>query len=201
MTYVIISGGIDLSVGSIVALTGVVTTQMYGNDTPLILAVICGLLVGLVFGLFNGFLVTVVNINPLITTLGTMSIARGLAFVLSGGATNSIRDELFGKFGRGYLSIFSYDIPIAFIVLIVLFLMGHMILKYSIYGRIIYAIGGNAEASRLAGIRLKRSQLSVYVLSGLFSSIAGLLLTSQLAAGAPQAASGLELSVIAAVIL
>jgi ribose transport system permease protein len=201
MTMVIISGGIDLSVASVVALTGVIVVKLSADGAPMWLAVLGGLGVGVVFGLINGYLVTYLKINSLITTLGTMSIARGLAFVFSGGLTSSISDSSFGLIGRGFLHLFGLDIPIPLVIMIVLFIVAFFILKYSIFGRNVYAIGGNAEASRLAGIKVQKNQMYIYILSGLSASLGGLILTSQLSAGAPQAASGLELSVIAAVIL
>ncbi|MFC5401208.1 ABC transporter permease [Cohnella soli] len=201
MTFVIISGGIDLSVASVVALTGVSTVQIYGHGAPVWLAVSCGMMIGIAAGLINGFLITKLKINSLITTLGTMSIFRGLAFVLSGGLTNSMPDAGFGQLGRGRVEIFSLSVPYPLIILLLLFIFAYIVLKYSIFGRMVYSIGGNPEASRLAGIKVVNLQMRIYVLAGVFSSFAGLVLTSQLAAGAPQAATGIELSVIAAVIL
>lgn len=201
MTFVIISGGIDLSVASVVALTGVSTVQIYGHGAPVWLAVTCGMLIGITAGLVNGFLITKLKINSLITTLGTMSIFRGLSFVLSGGLTNSMPDAGFGQLGRGRADLFGLSIPYPLIIVLLLFILAYFVLKYSIFGRMVYAIGGNPEASRLAGIKVVGLQTRIYVMAGTFSSFAGLVLTSQLAAGAPQAATGIELSVIAAVIL
>jgi ribose transport system permease protein len=197
MTKVIVSGGIDLSVGSIVALTGVVTVQVYTSTHSTMLAVVCGMLIGIVTGLLNGFFITSLKINPLITTLGTMSIARGLAFVLSGGLTSSMSSESFKFLGRGYL----FGIPFPFVIMIVCFIVAHIVMTRTVFGRTIYAIGGNEVASRLAAIPVRRNQMIIYVLSGAAAALGGLILTSQLAAGAPQAATGIELSVIAAVIL
>jgi len=197
MTKVIVSGGIDLSVGSVVALTGVITVQVYSSTGSLAVAVICGLLIGVVMGLLNGFLITYLKINPLITTLGTMSIARGLSFVLSGGLTSSLSDEGFKFLGRGYL----FGIPFPLVIMIVCFIIAHIVMTRTVFGRTIYAIGGNEVASRLAAIPVRRNQMIIYMLCGAASALGGLILTSQLAAGAPQAATGIELSVIAAVIL
>jgi ribose transport system permease protein len=201
MTFVIISGGIDLSVASVVALTGVVTVQLFGLGMPTGVAMLGGLMVGVVVGFINGYLITYLKINSLITTLGTMSIARGLAFVYSGGLTSSTSNETFGLLGRGFVSFLGVNIPVPLVIMVILFILAFFILKYTIFGRNVYAIGGNAEASRLAGIKVHKNQMYIYVLSGLFASLGGLILTSQLSAGAPQAATGMELSVIAAVIL
>ncbi len=125
------------------------------------------------------------------------SIARGLAFVFSGGLSEPMLDETFGKLGRGFIA----GVPVPVVVLAILFIGASIVLRYTNYGRAMYAVGGNAEASHLAALPVKRYQLIAYVLSGLSAAVAGVFLTSQLGAGAPQAAFGLELSVIAAVVL
>lgn len=196
MTMVIVSGGLDLSVGSVVALTGVMVAQL-SHQMPIGAAAAIALVCGLVFGLFNGFAITRVGINPLIATLGTLSIARGLAFVFSGGLTQTIESEAFGFLGRGRIA----NIPFQVIVLALLTLVAVWVMRSTVFGRSIYAIGGNAQASRLAGLPVLRLQTAVYVLSGLSAALGGLFLASQLGAGAPAAAAGIELSVIAAVIL
>ena len=196
MTLVIVSGGIDLSVGSIVALTGVCVAQL-SHQMPIGAAVGVALLVGLFVGLFNGVAVTKVGINPLIATLGTLSIARGLAFVSSGGLTQSIDNEGFGFLGRGFVA----GVPFQVIVMAALFALAAWIMKFTTFGRGIYAVGGNATAARLAGLPVQRLQMTVYILSGLCAALGGVFLASQLGAGAPASSSGLELSVIAAVIL
>ncbi len=196
MTMVIVSGGIDLSIGSVVALAGVAVAQL-SHRMPISAAVLAALLVGLVVGLFNGLAITRAGINPLIATLGTLSIARGLAFVSSGGLTQTVRDEGFGFLGRGYL----LGVPFPALVMALLFLAAGWALQSTVFGRSIYAVGGNREASRLAGLPVRRLQMAVYLISGLGAALGGVFLASQLGAGAPQAAAGIELSVIAAVIL
>ncbi len=197
MTMVIVSGGLDLSVGAVVALVGVVIAQME-PVTGITVAVILGLLVGVAFGLLNGLAVTLFGINPLITTLATLSLARGLAFVLSGGLTQPVVSESFGFWGRGFVLRI---VPVPVVILLVLLVIGHLVFRYSTFGRALYAIGGNMRASRLAGIGVPRIQRWVYLICGVGAALGGVLLTSELGAGAPQAATGLELSVIAAVIL
>src|SRR6266436_5674989 len=172
MTMVIVSGGIDLSIGSVVAIGGVV-------------------------GYINGLAVTRFNINPLIATLGMLSIVRGIAFAASGGLTRDIFDPAFSFLGQGYL----LGIPFQVIVMALLFLLTAWVMRQTTFGRAIYAIGGNAQAARLAGLPVRRLQIIVYVLSGLSAALAGVFLASQLSSGAPAAATGIELSVIAAVIL
>jgi ribose transport system permease protein len=195
-TMLMIGGGLDLSVGSTVALVGVVIAQTQ-SSLGIGGAVAAGLAVGLAIGLVNGLLVTRVGINPLITTLGMLGMARGLAFVLSGGLTEPVLDPAFDQLGQGFVGI----IPIPVIALVILTAVCYVVMRYTTYGRAMYSIGGNAEASYLGGLPVKRYQLIAYTLSGLSAALAGVFLTSQLGAGAPQAATGLELSVVAAVVL
>lgn len=195
-TMLMVGGGLDLSVGSTVALVGVVISHtqyalgVWG-------AVAAGIGVGLLIGVLNGLIVTRVGINALITTLGMLSVARGLAFVISGGLSEPMLDPTFGVLGRESIGA----VPVPVVVLLVLFVGAFLVMHYTTYGRAMYAIGGNREASYLAGLPVARYQLIAYTLSGLSAAVAGVFLTSQLGAGAPQAAFGLELSVIGAVVL
>jgi ribose transport system permease protein len=195
-TMVIVSGGIDLSIGSVVAIAGVMVSQL-SQVMPMFFAVLAAIMIGVLIGCINGIAVTRFNINPLIATLGMMSIVRGFAFVFSGGLTHDIFDEGFGFLGRGYL----FGIPFQVIVMIILFLLVYWVMRSTTFGRAIYAVGGNAQAARLAGIPVRNLRMTVYILSGLSAALGGIFLASQLSAGAPQAATGIELSVIAAVIL
>ncbi|MEA3336033.1 MAG: ABC transporter permease [Chloroflexota bacterium] len=195
-TMLMVGGGLDLSVGSTAALVGVVISQNH-NSLGVWGAVALGLVVAIVVGLINGFLVTRVGINALITTLGMFSVVRGLAFVFSGGLTELMLDETFGELGRGEVA----GIPMPVIVFAVATIGCAIVMRTTQYGRAMYSIGGNETASFLAGLRTKRYQMIAFVLSALSAGVAGILLTSQQGAGAPQAATGLEISVIAAVIL
>jgi ribose transport system permease protein len=195
-TMLMVGGGLDLSVGSTVALVGVVISHAQ-YSLGIWGAVAAGLATGLVIGLINGLGVTRIGINPLITTLGMLSVARGLAFVFSGGLSEPMLDEAFGWLGRGRI----VGVPVPVVAFVILFTGAYMVMRYTTYGRAMYAIGGNAEASRLAALPVRRYQLMAYTLSGLSAAVGGVFLTSQLAAGAPQAAFGLELSVIGAVVL
>lgn len=197
MTMVIVSGGFDLSVGAVVALTAVTVAKIHDMDVNIWIAVAVGFAVGPIVGLSNGLLVTKVGINPLITTLGSMSIVRGLAFVLTGGLTGTILDSGFAVIGRGEVA----GVPVPLIILLIWFAVASIVMSYTRFGRDLYSIGGNAEASRLAGIPVDRRKIAVYVISGSAASVAGIVLASQLGAGAPQSAAGVELTVITAVIL
>jgi ribose transport system permease protein len=198
MTLVIISGGIDLSVGSVAALAGV-TTSFFWTDAglPLGVAAVLGVGAGVLVGLVNGFLVTRIKINPLIATLAMFSIVRGLAFVISNGQTNQLNNDAFKFLGRGNVA----GVPFSLLVLLALFLLFGFVLSNTHFGRTVYALGGNPEACRLAGINGNRTLMWVYLLSGLFAGVAGLFIASQLALSAPRAAVGLELTAIAAVVL
>jgi ribose transport system permease protein len=195
-TMLMIGGGLDLSIGSTVALVGVVISHAQ-YSLGVWGAVAAGIAVALLVGMVNGLVVTRIGINPFITTLGMFSVARGLAFVFSGGLSEPMLDEGFGALGRSFIA----GVPVPVVAMAIMFVGALVVLRYTNYGRAMYAIGGNPEASHLAGLPVKRYQLIAYVLSGLSAGVAGVFLTSQLGAGAPQAATGLELSVIAAVVL
>jgi ribose transport system permease protein len=207
MTMVIVSGGIDLSIGSVVALSGVMVAQL-SHSIGIWPAVGVAVGLGIFVGAFNGFAVTYIRINPLIATLGTLSIARGFAYVYSGGLTQTIDSEAFRFLGQGRLleSLVVVDkapdgIPFQVIVLVALFALAAWVMRNTVFGRSIYAVGGNAQASRLAGLPVRRLQMWVYTLCGLGAAVGGLIQASQLGAGAPAASQGIELSVIADVIL
>jgi ribose transport system permease protein len=195
-TMVIVSGGLDLSIGSIVALTGVAVAQL-SNTMPILPATLIALAIGTFVGVINGVAVTKVRINPLIATLATLSIARGFAFVFAGGLTQTINSPSFAFLGQGR----TWGVPFQVLVMAALFLLAAWVMRSTVFGRSVYAIGGNEQAARLAGLPVRRIQMWLYVLSGLSAALAGIFLASQLGAGAPQAATGIELSVIAAVIL
>ncbi len=195
-TMLMIGGGLDLSVGATAALVGVVIAHTQ-DALGIWGAVALGLGVGLLVGFTNGIFVTRVGINPLITTLAMLGITRGLAFVISGGLTTPVSNEEFGVIGRGFLG----PLPNPVVLFLVITLLAFFIMRFTTYGRDMYSIGGNATASFLAGLPVKRYQLIAFTLSGFSAALAGVLLTSRLAAGAPQAAAFLELSVIAAVVL
>jgi ribose transport system permease protein len=197
-TLVLISGGVDISVGSVAALTGVVTGLLWEKaGLPIGVSVLAGLASGAFIGLLNGLLVTRANINPLISTLATYSAIRGLAFVLTNAQMNQLNHPQFQFLGRGTVG----GIPFSLILMLSLYAFFIFVLRQTPFGRNLYAIGGNAMASRLAGIPTRRYLLFVFVLCGFLAGLGGMVSASQLAAGAPQAATGLEFTVIAAVVL
>lgn len=195
MVMVIITGGIDLSVGSVLGLSSLITALCfsYGFGTPV--AIASGLGVGLVFGAFNGLLVTGVGLPPFIATLGTLSIGRGLMYMITHGVplTPDVPD-LFAGLGQGYLG----PIPIPVALLVLLAVVFSIVMRKTRFGRHVYATGGNEHASRLSGVKTGRVKFQVYMLSGLISGFAGVISFSRYVSAEPASGFGAELNVIAA---
>jgi ribose transport system permease protein len=202
-TLVLLAGGVDLSVGSVAAMSGVVGSMLWATKSLNIwVCVAAAILIGALVGLTNGLIVTRLKINPLITTLATFSIVRGLSFALSNGQMNQFVHPGFQFIGRGdVLKIGDFALPFSLVLMAVLYIIFIIGLRDTRVGRNLYAVGGNSTAARLAGLPTNRYLVSVYILSGIFAATGGLILASQLAAGTPQAAAGLEFKVISAVIL
>lgn len=212
MTFVIITAGIDLSVGSIVALSAVICTGVMKNGISIHglrilpppspafgvpLGLLVGLLTGAFLGLFNGFCITRFNIPPFVATLAMMTIARGLAFVYTGGTPIFELPNSFLTLGVGYLG----PIPLPVIFMLVVALAMHYLLTRTTFGRYVFAIGGNEEAARLSGINIRKVKLIVYTLSGVLSAFAGIILAARLGSGDPKTGQMYELNAIAAVVL
>jgi ribose transport system permease protein len=198
MTFVLILGGIDLSVGSVACLSGTITAgMMVKNAIPTPFALLLGVLLGVLIGIINGVIIAKVKIPPFIVTLAMMSTARGAALIYSGGypITNMPEDALF--LGRGYIA----DIPVPVIIMIILVATAWVVLLMTKFGRHTYAIGGNEECARLSGIKVERTKIAVYAISGASAAITGILLTMRLASSQPTLGDGLELDAIAAVVL
>jgi ribose transport system permease protein len=193
----IISGGFDLSVGGTIPLAAVLYAILSNDGVPTVLAMTCAVASGGGFGLVNGVIITRLGINPLITTLGTMSIGVGLAFSVTDGLTTPLNN-----IGAGFLANTTFgDITYYMIALLVTALLFHFVLKNTTFGRMIYAIGGNREASRLAGMRVEAVSIVIYALSGCLAAFAGVIVTSELLAGSPTVGSDAVLQSVAAVIL
>ena len=203
MTVVMAMGDFDLSVGSIASLAGIVAAMVFvAGGSPLV-AVPAALAVGLAAGLVNGLLVAYVGILPFIATLGALTVFSGLAFRLSGGKTifGSAIPASFGGFARGGLEVGGVTIPHLTLVAAGVLLAVWLLLEQSVIGRRLYAIGGNAEAARLAGVRIRPLKLFAFGLSGLGAAAAGLMLASRVASANPTQGAGLMLDAIAAVFL
>jgi len=203
MTIVMVMGDFDLSVGSMASLSGIVAAILFGLGAPIWLAVGAALLVGLVGGLFNGALVSLVGILPFVATLATLTIFSGAAFVVSGGKTISGRaiPEAFGEFARQGLTIGTATIPNLTIVAVLVLAAVWVLLEQTTIGRRLYAIGGNVEAAYLSGVPVRRLKLLAFALTGLSAAGAGLLYASRVASANPTQGSGLMLNAIAAVFL
>lgn len=197
MTFVILTGGIDLSVGSILGLSGVLASGVLASTGNTAAAVAVSLVVGVACGAVNGFFVSVCGIPPFISTLGMMTLLRGVIFVYTKGSPIPIKSDAYKFFGKGSIA----GIPVPVIILIIVFLLAHYILTQTSYGRSVYAVGGNREAARLSGIRVKTSEFLVYTLNGLMCGMAGLILTARLGSAQSTSGTGIEMDAIAAVIL
>jgi ribose transport system permease protein len=197
-TMVIITGGIDLSAGSIIGLSSLSTGILLVNGWPSPLAILAGLLVGTAFGACNGLLITRIGLPPFIATLGTLSIGRGLIYVVTQGyPVTAPRDELLLQIGQGYVG----RIPMPVIIMVVVTILATLFLGKTTLGRYIYAVGGNEEAARLAGINVNNVKMFVYTTSGFLASVSGIILLSRLVSAQPTAGLGQELPVIAASII
>ena len=193
----LISGSLDLSVGAVIGLSGVIVALVI-PEYGFFLGLMAGIGTGVVCGAINGLIITQGKIIPMIATLGTMQIYRGIAYLLTDARTISIRDPAFIQIGRA--RIFGV-IPAPVIILFVVFIIGWLILNKTVFGRTLQAMGGNSKASYLAGIRIKTTRFFTFIIIGIMASISGIVASAQTGAGIPRAALGSELDIIAAVIL
>lgn len=203
---VLLIGGIDLSIGSVLAFTGVIAAKVIIEaGLPPLVGIFAGIGAGMMVGMVNGLITTKLNIPALITTLGTLTIVRGISFTLTSGLpVFGFPKESFLGFeqgvqavGKGYIG----GIPVPVIIMIIVFVLGFIFLYRTYFGRYIYAIGGNAETSRLSGIKVERMQLLVYMLAGLLTGVAGMIVMGRVNSGQPSIGVGFELEVITAVVL
>jgi len=194
--YVLIAGGFDLSVSGTVPLGGVIFTMLINRGLNIPEAWLIAVLAGCGIGLANGLIITRIGINALVTTLGTWSITVGLAYVVTNGETVAFKD-----LNQGPIDNVVLGMPLYVWTMILISLIAFAVLRFTVFGRMIYAIGGNREASRLAGIRVDLVTTSVYVISGGLGAFAGVMLAQQLLAGAPTVGANAALNSIAAVIL
>ncbi len=197
MTMVITSDGIDLSVGATLGLTGMITALLITSGIPPILAIIICLLFGLILGAINGLLISKFKLQAFIVTLATMTIFRGFTYVISDGKpiSNISSDSIFSFIGKGEIGF----LPIPVLIFILVFIIGYFVMTKTVFGRNIYATGGNEKATKLAGIDTDKIRIKVYAISGLLASLAGLILISRLNSAQPTLGNGYELDAIAAV--
>ncbi len=197
MTFVIISGGIDLSVGSIVALSGVALGALLQAGQPIPIAIAGSVAVGVVCGLVNGLLISIGRLPPFIATLGMMSVARGAALLFTEGRPVSGFDEGFRWIATGSVLF----IPAPVIVMMAAYAIAHVVLTRTTFGRYVYAIGGNEEATRLSGVAISFHKTAIYCVSGLMSAAAAIVLTARLNSAQPIAGMMYELDAIAATVI
>lgn len=198
LTLVIISGGIDLSVGSVVAFSGMVTALLILAGVTPILAVLAGLASGTAIGVVNGLLIAKGKLQPFIATLGSMLVFRGMTLYISNGVPASkLGEGLIGFIGRGFI----LGIPTPVYLLLVVFLVIAFVLRNTVFGKRIYAIGGNKRAALLSGIDVDRNLIYIYAISGFLAAVAGIVLMSRVDSAVPTAGISFELSAIAAAVI
>ena len=194
MTFVILTGGIDLSVGSVIAITGVISGSLMANGCNWFVACIAALVCALICGFVNGWLISYIEFQPFIATLSTMTIGSGIALAYSNGKPYTISDPSFIKIGQGTV----VGIPIPIILLFIFCAAGLVILNMTTFGRYVFAIGGNKNAAKLSGVRTRVVQLAVYVISSVCAWMVGLILAARISSGQPIAGEGYEMDAIAA---
>jgi len=197
ITCVLISGGIDLSVGSTVAASGVIAVRLANAGTPVFACVLAAMVFGMMIGLLNGYIISHTTLPPFIVTLSTQIIVRGVSYILTGGQPTQCTNDAFNNLGTGYL--FGLPIPVIADILAAIALI--FILYRTKFGRHVYAIGGNREAARYAGVDVKKVQILVFIISGIMASLAGVILAARLYSGQPAVGEGFERDAIAASVL
>ncbi len=197
MAFVIMTGGIDLSVGSVAGVSSVTAAMLMMAKLPMSVACIATVLIALVYGVVSGVLITKLSMPPLIATLGMMTALRGMAFIITNGLPVFGFSETFGNFAQNSLWVIPYPV----ILLAIIFIIAKYFLDRTTIGRYIYGVGGNEEASRLSGINVTKIKILTYALSGILAGIAGLVLLSRTNSGQPSAGVGYEMDAITAVVL
>lgn len=199
MTFVILTGGIDLSVGSTLALSGAITASFLASGLNPFIAILIGLLTGAMLGAINGVLISRGGMAPFISTLATMTIYRGATLVFTDGnpITGIGESDFFNFIGRGYMLGIPFPVVLMFICYILLFVLLHK----TTFGRKTYAIGGNEKASKIVGVKIDKIKILIYTISGVMASISGIILTSRLNSAQPTAGNAFEMDAIAAVVL
>lgn len=195
ITFVIITGGIDLSIGCTFAIVIVAVGQLVVEGVPPLLAVLLGAVLGVIMGFFNGLLVTKMNLQPFIATLGTMSAYRGLAYVFTGGwPVLGIPDA----YRKTFTTKIMGDIPISILVLFAIAIITHVVLSKTRFGNYIYSVGGNEESAKLSGVNVDRTKIMSYAICGCCAAFAGMIMLANLGTGEPASGQGYELDAIAA---
>jgi ribose/xylose/arabinose/galactoside ABC-type transport system permease subunit len=197
MTFVILTAGIDLSVGGVVAFGGMMAALAMEQGSGAYVGALAALITGLVIGYINGFLSTKMQVPAFITTIAMMTMLKAGSLLLRGGSPIAIRNDTFVSFGQGYIG----PIPMPVVILFLTYIVGHWILSNTKFGQHVYAVGGNEAAARLAGIRADRLIAAMYVISGGLAGLSAIMISARLETGTPLAGTNLELDAIAAVIV
>ncbi|MDR1612594.1 MAG: ABC transporter permease [Planctomycetota bacterium] len=202
MMYVIIAGGIDLSVGSILAVTGVVASMFaHPGEYPLIVPIALSTVIGLALGSVNGLIIAVGRIPPFIVTMGMMTMARGLALILSGGSPIYNISRPFEDIAGGFFpsATFAYRVPVLAVYYLIAVAIGAFVITRTVFGRHVYAVGGNEMSAKVSGLNVAAVKTAVYAISGVLAGVAGMLLASRIVSGNPNSGQGYEMDAIAAV--
>lgn len=201
MTMVMVSGGIDLSVGSVLAVSGTLSCGLISSGVHAAYAVAVGMLVGPAFGVFNGFFVARMRIPPFIVTLASMQIARGVSYIYSNGLPIRSKDPLFNNIGNGALDLGGLRLPIPIMLLAGIVVVSYLLLQRARFGWHVYAVGGNVEAARYSGINVERTLFLCYIYSACLSAFVGIVLASRMYSGQPTMGIGFEMDAVAAAVL
>jgi len=197
MTFVILTGGMDLSVGSVIGVSSVAAALLMSSGINPWIAVLVSIVVGALTGFINAFFINVVGIAPIIMTLGMMTMLRGVAYIISGGLPVYGIPKSYVFLGQGYITV----VPVPVLIMLLVFVVGAFILNRTTFGRSVYGIGGNAEASRLSGVNVKKVLYQIYIFAGMLYALAGVILLARVNSGQPKAGDGYEMDVITACVL
>ncbi len=200
LSFVVLTGNFDVSIGSIVGICSIVMAMMFnikGVNIPIPVIILIGIVLGAFVGALNGFLVTVVGINSVITTLGTLAILRGISLLLANKPA-LINNKFYVSMGRGFIA---KAVPYSFVYLVVIFIVAYLLLRFTKFGRNVYQVGSNANAARLAGIPVKRTQFFAFVVAGISCGISAFLMTSQAAFAQGEFGTGFEFTILTIVVL
>ncbi len=197
MLMVILTGGIDLSVGAGLTLGNIIFAYTLKTGQPFIVALLYAVFAGFLCGLISGYMVAYQKLAPFVVTLAVLSIAKGASYIICNGASIQIKDKGFIEFSRTYF----IGLPSQFYVMLAIFVIMFLVLRFTTYGRLVMAIGSNEEAVRLSGVRVNRYKMSVYCISGVFSTIAGIIVSGRTGVGSPLVGDGTEMDAIAAAVI
>jgi len=198
MMLAMITGGLDLSIASNMALSGIVVSLLMTNGVPVLPAILIAILAGMAIGLINGLIITRIGLGPIITTLAMLSVVRGVAFMVTKGLPVVNLPASFTWLGQGMIG---NVIPVPILFFLVIAILVHLLQRYTVFGYQLYATGGNEIASRYSGVQTKNVTLLTYVLSGALGALGGILLIARLGVAQPSIASGYELAIVAAVVI